>query len=59
MLATSLTMMIRLLLLVYLPNWQEKLPLLIADIIILTMTAGILILTAKKWLNMRKNKKFL
>ncbi|HVW02447.1 MAG TPA: carbon starvation CstA 5TM domain-containing protein, partial [Planctomycetaceae bacterium] len=42
MCCTTLTMLVRLLLLDYIPNWREKWPLLAFDILILGLTAVIL-----------------
>ncbi|MBN1846738.1 MAG: hypothetical protein JW810_13725 [Sedimentisphaerales bacterium] len=50
MLATSLTMLVRLLVKDYLPGWPQKAPLAIADILILAVTAGILALAMRRWL---------
>ena len=49
MLITSITMLIRLLITDYYPNWPGSAPLLIADIIVLAMTTGILLLMLRTW----------
>ncbi len=54
MFATSMTMLVRLLVKQYIPGWQAgqtgMAALLIADVIVLSMTVGILALTLKNWL---------
>ncbi len=45
-LVTTLTMLVRLLVVNYIPNWQTKMTLLIADVVVLTMTFGVLVCIA-------------
>jgi len=47
-LVTTLTNLLRLLFLRYLPAWRENLPLLIADVVILAMATGVLVSVAVK-----------
>lgn len=49
MMVTSITMLIRLLALDYLPKWPGSAPLVIADVIVLSMTAGVLALATHRW----------
>ncbi|MBP7052947.1 MAG: hypothetical protein KBE65_18230 [Phycisphaerae bacterium] len=50
MFVTSMTMLVRLLVREYLPAWQTgKAGLLIADVIVLAMTVGVLALTLRNW----------
>ncbi|MBP7934794.1 MAG: hypothetical protein KA354_09125 [Phycisphaerae bacterium] len=49
MMVTSVTMLIRLLAVDYLPKWPGSAPLVIADIIVLSMTAGVMTLAAHRW----------
>lgn len=57
MFATSMTMLVQLLRKTYIPGWQAgksgMLALLIADVVVLTMTAGVLALTLRNWLGRR------
>ncbi|NLH43229.1 MAG: hypothetical protein GX448_15420 [Planctomycetes bacterium] len=57
MFATSMTMLVRLLVTKYIPGWQAgksgMLALLIADAVVLTMTVGVLALTVWNWLAKR------
>jgi carbon starvation protein len=57
MFATSMTMLVRLLIKQYIPGWQAGTPgmaaLLIADVIVLSMTVGILAVTVRNWLGKR------
>jgi carbon starvation protein len=54
MFVTSMTMLVRLLVTQYIPGWQAgqsgMVTLLIADVLVLSMTAGILVLTVRNWL---------
>jgi carbon starvation protein len=54
MFVTSMTMLVWLLVKQYLPGWQAgrtgMAPLLVADVLVLSMTVGILLLTLKNWL---------
>ncbi|MBN1766101.1 MAG: hypothetical protein JW860_12645 [Sedimentisphaerales bacterium] len=58
MLITSITMMIRLLILKYLPDPAANLPLIIATIIVLVMTGGILVLTMIRWHSLVKKVQY-
>lgn len=49
MLITSITMLIRLLVVVYVPGWPGTALLLIADVIVLAMTTGILFFMLRTW----------
>jgi len=49
MLATSLTMMVRLLVVKYLPAWPASAPLVFTDIIVMSMALGILALALRRW----------
>ncbi len=57
MFVTSMTMLVSLLVKKYIPGWQAgqsgMLALLIADVIVLSMTVGILVLTFRNWLGKR------
>lgn len=57
MFVTSMTMLVRLLVKEYLPGWQAgqtgMVALLVADVIVLTMTVGILAVTFRNWLAKR------
>jgi uncharacterized integral membrane protein len=55
MLVTSVWMLIRLVG-INLRQWPEKAPLVIAGVIILAMTAGIVILTIVRWLRMHEER---
>ncbi len=50
MLVTSVTMMVRLLVLEYLPAWPGSALLVITDIMVLTMAAGVIGMAALRWL---------
>ena len=50
MLCTSVTMMVWLLLNKYIPGWPKTAPLAVADILILMLTVGILVLTVRRWI---------
>jgi len=54
MLATTLTMLLRLLILKYIPAWPKSLPLLTADLVILALTAGVFATSARSLLKMRR-----
>jgi len=49
MMVTSITMLVRLLLWDYLPKWPTSAPLVIADVIVLSMTGGVMVLAALRW----------
>jgi len=49
MLITSITMLIRLLIVDYGPKWPGSAPLLISDVVVLAMTAGILSFVLRTW----------
>jgi carbon starvation protein len=57
MFVTSMTMLVRLLVTKYIPGWQAgktgMMALLIADVIVLSMTVGVLALTLRNWLGKR------
>ena len=48
-LVTSITMMVRLLVTNYLPNWPAKAPLAIAAVLVLSMAVGIVALALRRW----------
>lgn len=50
MTATSVWMLVRLLVWDYLPNWSVRAPLAITAIIVLAMTAGVVVLAVHRWL---------
>jgi len=54
MLATSLTMLVRLLVKDYLPAWPKTAPLVITDLVVLAMSVGITLLAARSWLQTRR-----
>ena len=49
MFATSITMMVRLLIVNYVPNWSTKAPLAVTAVIVLIATAGIILLALRRW----------
>ncbi|NJD20251.1 MAG: hypothetical protein FIA95_13345 [Gemmatimonadetes bacterium] len=49
MMATSVWMLVRLLVWDYLPNWSVRAPLAITAIIVLAMTAGVVVLAVRRW----------
>jgi len=49
MLVTSITMMVRLLVVKYLPAWPTSLPLVVADVVVLAMAAGMVLMVAQRW----------
>ncbi len=49
MLATSVTMLVRLLVWDHWPNWATKAPLAVTAVVVLAMTAGIAVLAAARW----------
>jgi carbon starvation protein len=50
MTATSVWMLVRLLVWDYLPNWSVRAPLAVTAIIVLAMTAGVVVLAVQRWL---------
>jgi len=49
MMITSVTMLVRLLKVKYIPEWPESAPLAVTTVLILTITAGIIVLAVRRW----------